>query len=65
VKLDVDWERCEGHGLCEKTAPQMFALDDNGDMHLQRERDPVPAELEAVVAAAARVCPMTALKVER
>jgi ferredoxin len=61
MKLEVDWDRCEGHGMCESTAPEMFQLDDNGDMHLLL--DGVPADLEAKVAAAAKACPMTALKV--
>lgn len=63
VKLEVDWDRCEGHGLCERTAPEMFSLDDNGEMHVLLPTDPVPSELEAKVAAAARVCPMTTLRV--
>jgi hypothetical protein len=41
----------------------MFSLDDNGEMHLLLQADPVPPELEAKVAAAARVCPMTTLRV--
>ena len=61
MRLEVDWDRCEGHGMCEKNAPEMFQLDENGVMHLRL--DAVPPELEAKVAAAARACPMTTLKV--
>lgn len=61
VILEVDWDRCEGHGRCGQTAPEMFALDEYGEMH--RRLDHVPVELEEKVAAAARACPMTALKV--
>jgi len=61
MRLEVDWDRCEGHGMCVQAAPEMFYHDDNGDMHLYH--DDVPPELEAKVAAAARVCPMIALKV--
>jgi ferredoxin len=58
----VDLERCEGHGLCEQTAPEVFRLDDEGELHLTR--DTVDAEHESAVAAAVRGCPVAALKVQ-
>lgn len=51
----VDFERCEGHGLCEQTAPEVFRLDDEGELHLTR--DTVGAEHESAVAAAVRGVP--------
>jgi ferredoxin len=62
TRILVDFERCEGHGLCEQTAPEVFRLDDEGDLHLAQEE--VPADQESVVAAAVRVCPVAALKVQ-
>ena len=65
MRLEVDWDRCEGHGRCAQTAPEMFQLDGYGDLRLRYEQagtDGVPAELEAKVAAAVRACPVTALR---
>lgn len=62
TRIVVDLGRCEGHGLCEQTAPEVFRLDDEGELHLTR--DEVDAEHESVVAAAVRVCPVAALKVQ-
>lgn len=62
TRILVDSDRCEGHGLCEQTASEMFRLDDEGELHLTQEE--VPAEHESAVAAAVRVCPVAALKVQ-
>jgi ferredoxin len=61
TRIVVDFDRCEGHGLCEQTAPEVFRLDD-GELHLTS--DEVVAEHESVVAAAVRVCPVAALTVQ-
>jgi ferredoxin len=60
-RIEVDFDRCEGHGLCEQTAPEVFRLDDEGQLHLTR--DEVAPEQQSLVAAAVRVCPVAALKV--
>ncbi|MGK8486850.1 ferredoxin [Nocardia asiatica] len=28
-KITIDYDRCEGHGLCAEQAPAVFSLDDN------------------------------------
>lgn len=61
-KILVDFDRCEGHGLCEQTAPEVFRLNDEGELHLTREE--VGPKDESSVAAAVRVCPVAALRVE-
>lgn len=61
-KILVDFDRCEGHGLCEQTAPEVFRLNDEGELHLTREE--VGPKDENSVAAAVRVCPVAALRVE-
>ncbi len=62
MKLILDRSRCEGHGLCEEAAPRLLHLDDYGELVLAREElavgDVAPAQ------AAARVCPVAALRVE-
>ncbi|KDN75577.1 3Fe-4S ferredoxin [Streptomyces olindensis] len=61
-RIVVDVERCEGHGLCEQTAPEVFRLDDDGELHLTHEE--VAPERESAVAAAVRVCPVAALRLQ-
>ncbi|WP_019635002.1 ferredoxin [Actinomadura atramentaria] len=64
MKVIVDRVRCEGHGLCEEAAPQMFQLDDEGELMVLQDAEPVPAEQIEAVADAARTCPVGALRVE-
>lgn len=65
MKITVDWDRCEGHGLCEASAPSVFSLDDEGTLTYYFEGRDVPAELEEPARAAAGVCPVLALRVEQ
>ena len=62
TRILVDFDRCEGHGLCEQTAPEVFRLDDEGVLHLTG--DEVSPNQESAVSAAVRVCPVAALKVK-
>lgn len=60
VRIEVDTPRCEGHGLCEQAAPDLFALDDDGVVqvaapHVDEARRPA-AE------AGVRACPVAALR---
>jgi ferredoxin len=61
MQVDVNVDRCEGHGLCEQAAPEVYGLDDEGIVQLLV--DPVPSELGVKAAAGARVCPVSALRV--
>jgi ferredoxin len=62
VKIVADRERCEGHGLCADTAPDVYDLDDDAVVVVLRED--VPPALERTAEAGARVCPVAALRVE-
>jgi ferredoxin len=62
VKIIADRERCEGHGLCADTAPDVYDLDDDAIVVLLHED--VPPELERKAVAGARVCPVAALRIE-
>jgi ferredoxin len=62
VKVVADRERCEGHGLCADTAPEVYELDDDAVVVLLH--DVVPRELERKAEAGAQVCPVAALRVE-
>ncbi|WEH12970.1 ferredoxin [Streptomyces sp. VNUA24] len=59
--LDLDHDRCEGHGLCEQVAPEVYRLDDEGALELLVTE--VPPELLAKAEAGARTCPVAALRV--
>ena len=63
MKITVDRPRCEGHGLCEEAAPHLMHLDDDGELVLDVE-DVADGTPDAEAArAAARVCPVAALRV--
>jgi ferredoxin len=63
MKLAVDLRRCEGHGLCAQAAPDLFQINDDGDMVVLIDGELVPADQETAAADAARVCPVGALSV--
>lgn len=37
MKIAVDLVRCENHGQCAYSAPEVFALDDNGELTLRAD----------------------------
>lgn len=61
MKVTVDRDRCEGHGLCEDVAPGLFGLDDEGELVL-RFPGTVPSGREPQAREAMRVCPVGALR---
>jgi ferredoxin len=61
MKIIADHSRCEGHGLCADTAPEVYELDDDAIVLVRHEV--VPPELERKAEAGARVCPVAALRV--
>jgi ferredoxin len=63
MRIAADRDRCEGHGLCVDTAPEVYDLDDDAVVVLRHEV--VPAALERRAEAGARVCPVAALRVEQ
>ncbi|WP_344973330.1 ferredoxin [Salinactinospora qingdaonensis] len=62
LRIEVDVDRCEAHADCEQVAPELYQLDDAGELHLQLE-DEVPPELAGPAEAGARACPVAALRV--
>ena len=62
MKIVVDRDLCEGHGMCEAMAHEFFELDDDDVMHVLDEQ---PAEEHrAQLAAATEACPVLALALE-
>jgi ferredoxin len=62
MRVRVDANRCQGHTLCNATAPEVFHLREE-DGHSYVESEEVPAELEEKVRRAARACPEEAIVV--
>ena len=62
VRLAVDPIACDGRGLCAELLPGLIRLDDWG--FPVRAPDEVPDGLRADAAAAARLCPRLALRLE-
>jgi ferredoxin len=60
MRIEVDLNRCEGHGMCEVVAPEFFALDDEGKLTVLTD-DVTPSD-EAHVRDAVLACPVAALK---
>lgn len=59
MRVIVDENRCEGHGQCQDTAPDVFELNDEGVSVVLL--DPIPDALRQQAEAGVRVCPMAAL----
>lgn len=63
ARLEVDWTRCDGHGLCAAMAPDVVTLDEWGFPVVPRgDLDPTDVR---DARAAALVCPALALRVTR
>jgi len=65
MRIGVDRKRCEGYGMCEKAAPELFELDQAGELIVKYEGREIPAEYEEAGREAVRVCPVAALFVEK
>ncbi|MFI6811269.1 NADH-ubiquinone oxidoreductase-F iron-sulfur binding region domain-containing protein [Nonomuraea sp. NPDC050328] len=57
-RLDVDWTRCEGHGLCAHLLPEFVDLDDFGYPAFR----PVPGGMLREARRAVEMCPALALR---
>lgn len=61
MRIRVDMDLCQGHGVCCEEAPQVFALDDGK----VRVREPeAPEALREAVRLAVKYCPTGALSIE-
>jgi ferredoxin len=62
MRLEIDWTRCDGHGLCARLLPERIGLDDAGFPVLgdrMVEGDDLTHARRAVSA-----CPRLALRLE-
>jgi ferredoxin len=62
MKIVVDFELCQSHGLCTQAAPEVFEIRDDGFLYILQE---APDEsLRAKVERAVRECPTGAIRLE-
>ena len=62
MRVRINDERCQGHGLCRITAPDLFfAREEDGNAYVKNEE--VPEGREADVQLAADGCPELAIEV--
>jgi ferredoxin len=59
MRIEIDSERCTGHGRCYTLAPELFDADDEG--HGRVLADAVPAGLEDKARMAVQNCPEQAI----
>lgn len=62
MKITVDWDLCESHGQCEFAAPEVFSVDDEGDLQVLVESP--PESDRANIEQAVRRCPTRALTLQ-
>lgn len=62
MRVAVDFDRCDGNGLCAAVAPELFELDEDDRLHVLEER-PTPA-LWDLAENAAQACPKLAITLE-
>jgi ferredoxin len=65
VRITVDQARCEGHGLCEQAAEEIFQLDDDGILEHRYAGKDIPEELQSGASQAVFACPVAALSIEQ
>jgi ferredoxin len=61
MRIVVDRDLCQGHGVCESEAPEVFTVPKNGQVSLRDETP--PEDLRAKVQMAVTYCPTHALKI--
>lgn len=61
MRITVDRERCQSHGQCEYAAPEVFRIDDDGDLEVLEPRP--PGAQRDLVRQAVQNCPTGALTV--
>ena len=62
MKIVVDYNKCNGLGLCEATAPDYFEVQDDGSLTLLREEGDEADR--AILEVAVTSCPTEALRLE-
>lgn len=59
MEVRVDFDLCQGHGVCEGEAPEVFQVDDDGTLTLLQDNP--PEELRLDIERAVKHCPTAAI----
>jgi len=62
MRIVLDRDRCDGHGMCEAMAHEFFELDDDEVLSILQESP--PESERAKVHAAVQACPALALSLQ-
>jgi ferredoxin len=62
VKVNIDWDLCDGNGVCAGIAPEVFEVGD--DLKLIVLQEEPPDELRSQVEQAVISCPKLAISIE-
>jgi ferredoxin len=62
MRVEVDWTRCAGHGVCAAALSELITRDPWGFPIVLGE---VPPDLKAAARTAAATCPALALRLRR
>ena len=62
MRVVVDRDLCQGHGVCESEAPGVFAVDKKGLLTVLQESP--PEDFRDLLAKAVAYCPTSALSIE-
>jgi ferredoxin len=63
MRVTVDEQRCDAHGVCIDVCPEVFALGDDDDVIQVLIEEPDESLRESLEKAAA-ICPKAAIKIE-
>jgi ferredoxin len=62
MKIVVDFDLCQSHGLCTEAAPELFEIRDDGFLYVLNENP--GSELRAKADKAASECPTGAITIK-
>ncbi len=62
MRVRVDVDLCQGHGVCVNEVPEVFQLEDDGPVTILLEE--APEALRAKLADALRYCPTGAIALD-
>lgn len=62
MKVIVDFDTCQSHGLCTQAAPELFEIRDDGFLYIKDESP--PESLRSKLERAVRECPTGSIRIE-
>lgn len=62
MRVEVDFDLCQGHAECQAEAPEWFAVGKGSGAKVRAKRGQVPDDQLEAVKAAVKYCPTQALR---